>query len=148
MTFRLAWLNGLWLMLPLAAWNLLLGPRIHDARITSDAHSPAGLLWAENISRLLVFAVPMLLPLQWKTSWNKAGWILYGLGVLLYFGSWLPLFFAPASAWSSSTVGLLAPRLTPLLPFLGLALIGNNWLYGLLSLVFVTLHTCHGIQNL
>jgi hypothetical protein len=148
MSLRLTWLNCLWLMLPLMAWNILLGPRIQDARITSDAHLPAWLLLAENISRILTFALPLLLPLLWRTPWNKGGLVLYGIGTLLYFASWLPYLFAPNSAWSNSAAGLLAPRLTPLLPFLGLALIGESWLYSFVCALFVLFHTWHGIQNL
>ena len=49
---------------------------------------------------------------------------MYILGTLVYFASWLPLFMAPASAWSTSPAGLMAPRLTPFLSFLGIAIIG------------------------
>lgn len=55
---------------------------------------------------------------------------------------------APSSAWSNSAIGLLAPRLTPLLPFLGIALIGHAWPYSVVSLAFIVFHTWHGIQNL
>jgi len=148
MSFRFTWLNGLWLICPLLAWNLLLGPHMTDPRITSDANSPRGLLLAENITRIVVFVSPLLLPLQMKYIWNKTGLVIYILGTLLYFASWLPLLAAPHSSWSNSPAGLLAPRLIPLLPFLGLALIGENWPYGLISAAFVMLHTWHGVQNL
>jgi hypothetical protein len=44
MKLELQWLNGFWLILPLLGWNLILGPRITDPRVTSDAHSPKWLL--------------------------------------------------------------------------------------------------------
>jgi hypothetical protein len=115
--------------------------------VTSDANSPGWLLAAENVTRILVFALPLFLPLQVKDAWGKAGQIVYILGTLLYFASWLPLLFASASAWSNSGFGLLAPRLTPFLPFLGIALLSGSWLYGVISAVFIFLHTLHGIQN-
>jgi hypothetical protein len=148
MKLELRLLNCLWLILPLLAWNLVLGARITQESITSDAHSPKWLLIAENITRILVFALPLLLPLQLKTAWSKAGLIIYILGTLVYFASWLPLILSPGSAWSQSPAGLLAPRLTPFLAFLGIAMIGNAWPYGAISVVFVFLHTWHGIQNL
>jgi hypothetical protein len=148
MHLKLVWLNCLWLMMPLLLWNLFLGPQISDARITSDAHSPAWLLIAENITRMVVFALPLLLPLRLKDTLSKAGLGVYSIGTLIYFASWLPLLLAPASTWSNSALGLLAPRLTPFLPFLGIALIGRSWSYGLLVTLFVLLHTWHGIQNL
>jgi hypothetical protein len=93
---------------------------------------------------MLVFA----LPLQWKEIWSKAGLAIYLIGTAVYFVSWLPLLLASGSTWSQSAAGLLAPRLTPFLPFLGIALIGQSWPYGLASAVFIFLHTWHGIQNL
>lgn len=148
MQFKLAWLNCLWLIVPLLIWNLAYGPKITDPRITSDAHSPSWLLIAENMTRIMVFALPLLLPLQFKEPLNKAGWLIYIVGTLIYFASWLPFLFAPGSAWSNSTLGLLAPRLTPFLPFLGIALIGHSWPYGIFAAVFIAIHTWHGIENL
>lgn len=148
MHFKLVWLNCLWMMLPLLLWNLFLSPKITAARITSDAHSAAWLLIAENITRIAVFALPLLLPLQIKDTLSRAGLAVYILGTLIYFASWLPLVLAPSSPWSNSIPGLFAPRLTPCLPFLGIAMIGNSLPYGVLAVVFVFLHTWHGIQNL
>ncbi len=148
MSLRFIWWNCFWLVIPLLAWNLLLGPHITDPRISADANSPKGLLLAENITRIVVFVLPLLFPLRMKDIWNKTGLVVYILGTLLYFTSWLPLLVFPHSTWSNSPAGLLAPRLTPLLPFLGLALIGESWPYSLISAAFVILHTWHGIQNL
>jgi len=148
MKLDIQWLNCLWLMLPLLVWNIILGPRIKDARITSDSFSPKWLLIAENVVRLFVFVLPLLLPLQLKDNVSIIGLEIYISGTLIYFGSWLPLMFAPQSAWSKSTAGLLAPRLTPFLSFLGVAFIGNNWLYAVVAALFIILHTWHGVQNL
>jgi hypothetical protein len=148
MTTQLHLLNCFWLMIPVLLWNLVLGPRITDPRITSDKHSPAWLREAENVSRIIVFAFPLLLPLQWDDAWSKAGLVIYLVGTLSYFASWLPLLLASDSAWSNHSAGLLAPRLTPFLVFLGIALTGHSWLYGVLAAVFIVLHTWHGLQNL
>ena len=148
MRLELRLLNCIWLILPLLAWNLVLGPRITQEAITSDAHSPKWLLIVESVVRILVFALPLLIPLQVKDIWSKAGLVVYIAGTLVYFASWMPLVLAPASAWSTSPAGLLAPRLTPILSFLGIALIGGSWPYGLVATVFIFFHTWHGIQNL
>lgn len=148
MTLEIRWLNCLWLILPLIVWNLFLGPKFNDPRITSDGNSPKGLLIAENFTRMAVFALPLLIPLTLNTPLRKAGLIIYLAGTLVYFASWMPLLLAPNSTWSNSRLGLLAPRLTPLLVFLGITLIGSSWLYGGLSILFITLHTIHGVQNL
>lgn len=148
MQLTLTWFNCFLLMIPLLVWNLVLSPRITNLRVTSDANSPGWLLAAENVTRILVFALPLLLPLQVKDAWGKAGLIIYIFGTLVYFASWLPLMMSPGSIWSNSGIGLLAPRLTPFLSFLGIAIISGSWLYGLISAVFIILHTLHGIHNL
>lgn len=152
MKLELQWLNGFWLILPLLGWNLILGPRITDPRVTSDAHSPKWLLIAENVSRILVFALPLFISLPrglgWQSFLARTGLAVYILGTLVYFASWLPLLFAPTFAWSNSPAGLLAPRLTPYLSFLGIALLGSAWLYGIITAAFIIFHTWHGVQNL
>jgi hypothetical protein len=151
MKFPPTLLNAFLLILPLLAWNIVLGPKITDGRITSDAHSPKWLLAAENLTRILVFALPLLIPLggaNWQFALPKSGWVVYVAGTLVYFASWLPLLLAPGSAWSDSPAGLLAPRLTPYLSFLGIALLGGSWSYAGLSALFIFFHTWHGVQNL
>jgi hypothetical protein len=49
---------------------------------------------------------------------------------------------------AAATVGLLAPRLTPFLSFLRIALIDHSSYYLVISSVFILLHTWHGIHNL
>jgi hypothetical protein len=148
MTLGFTLFNCFLLIVPLLVWNLVLGPRIRDRRITSDAFSPRWLLAAENITRILVFAFPLLIPLHLKDSGDRAGMAVYLTGTLVYFASWLPLILSPAGSWSSLPTGLLAPRLTPLLSFLGIAMMGESWLYGLIAAAFIFFHTMHGIQNL
>ncbi|PKO01042.1 MAG: hypothetical protein CVU42_00945 [Chloroflexi bacterium HGW-Chloroflexi-4] len=148
MKFDIRILNCLWLIIPLLVWNIILGPRIVDARITSDLNSPKWLLISENIVRIFVFVLPLLLPMQLKDASSKAGLWIYIIGTLIYFASWLPILLAPQSKWSNSIAGLLAPRLTPFLSFLGLAFIGLSWQYALFAAAFILLHTWHGVQNL
>jgi hypothetical protein len=148
MQFKLVWLNCFWLIVPLLIWNLVYGPRLTDPRITSDANSPGWQLIAENIMRMPVFILPLLIPLQFREPVSKIGLAVYIMGTLIYFASWLPLLFAPGSAWSNSPLGLLAPALTPFLCLLGIALIGGSWTYGVLAVIFILIHTWHAIQNL
>lgn len=148
MKLELRWLNCLWLIVPLLAWNIILAPKITLQKVVSDANSPPWLLAAENITRILVFVFPLLLPLRVQDTISKTGLAVYLIGTLLYFITWIPLIWMPVSNWSQSAVGLLVPRLTPLLPFIGIALIGHSALYAVFSVTFITLHTWHGIQNL
>lgn len=100
------------------------------------------------MARILVFTIPLLIPWQARGAWSRIGLAVYLLGTLVYYAAWLPLIFVPTSAWSNSTAGLLAPRLTPGLSFLGVALIGGSWSYAIMAIFFIALHTWHGFQNL
>ena len=124
MKLELHWQNCFWLLVPILIWNIALAPKITVKEVISDAYSPAWLLIAENIARILVFALPLLMPLQVKDDLSKTGLIFYLAGTLIYFASWIPLILAPGSDWSQGAIGLLAPRITPFLIFFGIALIG------------------------
>ena len=145
---ELRWLNCLWLLVPLLLWNIILAPWITIEQVLSDENSPAWLLAAENITRIIVFSFPLFLPLRIRDSIDKTGLAVYLFGTMIYFASWVPLIWMPDSGWSQSVWGLLAPRLTPLMPFVGIALIGRSISYLVVSLVFIILHTWHGLQNL
>lgn len=148
MNWRMVFLNGFWLIVPLLLWNVILGPRITQEQITSDAHSPAWLLGVENIFRLVTFIFPLFLTMKFDSNLGKIGLAVYIMGTLVYFASWLPLLIAPQSPYSESMLGLFAPRLTPLISLLGVALICSSWPYGLIATVFIFFHTWHGINNL
>jgi len=92
-----------------------------------------------------VFVWPLLLPLGWQDRRSRAGLALYGLGLLIYFASWLPLIYRPEAAWSTSAAGLLAPAYTPLIWLAGIAVVGGSWPYALLSWLFVGTHVYHNI---
>jgi hypothetical protein len=87
MKFDIRLVNCLWLILPILIWNILLGPRIKDARITSDNFSPKWLLIAENSVRIFVFMLPLLMPLQLNDVTSKTGFWVYSVGTLIYFAS-------------------------------------------------------------
>ena len=76
-------LNCLWLLTPLLAWNIFLGPILTIEAIISDAHSPQWLLVLENITRLAVFILPLFIPLQLTDRRSKAGLLIYIVGTLI-----------------------------------------------------------------
>jgi hypothetical protein len=142
---RLQLLNCFWLLLPIFVWNAIFASRLPQLGFRSDAGVPRSILMAENLLRVGVFLLPLLLPLRWQDPQSRAGLALYGFGVLIYCVSWLPLLYFPEAVWSRSAAGLLAPAYTPLLWLLGIALIGRSWPYALLTLLFVGIHVYHNV---
>lgn len=146
--------NAGWLLVPVLLWNSALSSRLPNA-FTAEAFMfsiPPLLSAAENVLRIAVFALPFFPPFELAINSQKVGVAVYGVGLAIYFISWLPLIAAPASWWSTSAVGFLAPAYTPLVWLLGLALLMRRlhwpsryrwWYYVVLSIGFLGVHIGH-----
>jgi hypothetical protein len=140
---NLQWLNCFWLLIPILAWNVVFSSKLAHPAFDYDQAAPKWVLQLENVLRAAVMILPLFMPMQWDTSLSKIGVAVYLIGLLVYFGSWIPLMYAPNSAWSNSLTGFLAPAYTPLLWIVGIGLIGDWWPYLALSVVFVGVHIGH-----
>lgn len=149
------WLrNGAWLGLPPLALSFGLWGFLPEA-YSPDSFGrgiPAWLALAENVARVLVFAVPAALVADAPSRAARRGWLVYGGGVLLYAGSYLVLAAWPSSAYAHSAVGFSAPAWTTAAWFLGIALVCRTswlwrgwrwWFYLPLVVVFLALHVTH-----
>jgi hypothetical protein len=146
--------NAFLLILPVLIWDAIFTPYLPTA-YQSAVRIPWLLATGENVTRWLVILVPILMPLAIKTTRQRIGLIVYALGVLLYFTSWLVPILSPASSWSTSAAGFLAPACTPAVWLAGITLIGDSlyvrrlpyraWYYGMLAAVFVSLHVAHAV---
>lgn len=107
--------NTGWLLVPVLLWNAALISRLPRAYSPEvfEFGIPAFLAVAENSLRVAVFALPFLAPFELVTKFHKIGIAVFGVGLAIYFMSWLPLISFPGSAWSLSAVGFLAPAYTP-----------------------------------
>ena len=110
---------------------------------------------AENSLRVAVFVIPFLMPLELAVPGAARALVVYAVGTLVYFASWLALILFPVSRWSTSALGFAAPAYTPLLWLLGIALLGRQlywgtfyrwWMYLVLALVFVATHVSHTVM--
>ena len=147
-------LNCLLLLLPIMAWNLAFMnklPRAYSDEVFSK-NIPSFITTGENVFRLIVFTLPVLMPIKFETQSQKLGLWLYIAGTVVYFLSWLAQIVLPQSAWSTSAFGFLAPAYTPLIWLAGIGLIGSalyfsspyrSWMYIALSVVFVGFHLSH-----
>jgi hypothetical protein len=147
-------LNGMLLLLPIMAWNMIFAnklPRLYSPDVF-EKNIPAFITLGENLFRLIIFLLPLLMPIRIETPIQKFGLTLYIAGTLIYFLSWLAQMYFPQSAWSLSLFGSLAPAYTPLIWLVGIGLIGSSlyvaspyrsWMYITLSLLFVAFHLSH-----
>ena len=113
---------------------------------------PTWLALAENVARVLVFAVPAALVVDAPSRGARLGWAVYAAGVLLYAASYVVLAAWPGSAYAHSAVGFSAPAWTTAVWFLGIALLCREswlrrgwrwWFYLPLVAAFLALHVTH-----
>lgn len=92
------------------------------------------------------------MPLSITKPIQKKGLILYLIGLVLYFASWIVLMFSPECHPCDHILLFTAPAYTPLLWLLGIGLIGDSFYFGipfkhwyfiLASVLFLIFHNLH-----
>jgi hypothetical protein len=147
--------NCFWLIAPVLVFNLLFARQL-PAAYQIDVFwkdIPKAISLPENLLRMLVMILPVMMRLRVTTPNQKFGLALYLTGLLVYFASWAVLIASPQCAWSTSEIGFLAPAFTPILWLAGIGLIGKElqipgvpfkpWIYGTLSALFLVFHNLH-----
>ena len=142
------------LTVPIVVWNLaltrFLPPALASHEFSRDI--PALVTYGENTLRVVVMVLPFLMPLEVATVGQRRGVLLFVVGTIVYFLSWVPLMIVPQTPWSTSWLGFVAPAYTPLVWLVGLGLIGRRfylpspfrwWMYVGLACGFVALHVTH-----
>ncbi len=113
---------------------------------------PKFVSYFENISRIVVFALPVLMILSFNTRQQKIGITTYFIGLILYFLSWIIIIVYPESLWSKSQIGFMAPAFTTLIWFVGIGMVGRkafikiphlSIIYIVISTMFVIIHSLH-----
>ena len=147
-------LNCFILVIPIFLWNILFAaslPRGYSMEFFWEDIPPI-IGTTENVLRIIVFFLPLLMPLTIKTTGQKIGLGIYLVGLAIYFLSWIMQIYYPDSTWSSSLFGFLAPAYTTIIWLIGIGLIGNKLfikipyhpiIYITISAVFVFVHTTH-----
>jgi len=147
-------LNCFLLLIPLFLWNIILFdflPKSYSPDVFwKDIPNLVG--YSENILRIIVFVIPLVMVLSLKSRLQKIGLSIYFIGLILYFSSWIILIISPESNWSQSLIGFMAPAFTTIIWFIGIGLVGNKaffkfpkltLIYISLSLLFVIFHSAH-----
>ena len=146
--------NCFLLLLPIIVWNLIFMddlPKKLNMEFPMD-DIPAIIGCGENVLRVLVFALPLFMLFSLKKKIHKIGFLIYLMGAIIYFASWIALIYFPESVWSLSWLGFVAPAYTTIIFFIGIGLIGQesvlkipylSKLYILTSVLFVIFHSIH-----
>lgn len=153
-TFQKYFFNCFLLTIPILLWNYAFTDRLPKAFQPEffGKGIPPFIINIENGSRLLMFIFISLMPIEMLKPIQKKGLVLYVIGTLLYFASWLMLMYFPNSTWSKSALGLLSPAYTPLFWLIGIGLIGDSlyfnipyrrWWYFFIVIVFLIFHNWH-----
>lgn len=142
------------LTIPILIWNILLTdklPKTTKPEILIQNISPF-IVYTENITRIIVFTMMAFMPIQLLKPIQRKGLLLFIIGTIIYFVSWLLLIYYPDSVWSKSALGVLSPAYTPVLWLIGIGLIGDSfyfnfpykrWIFISLSIVFLVFHNIH-----
>ncbi len=154
MKIRKYFLNCFLLLIPIFIWNLIFIdslPQNYNMDFPmKDIPTIIGIV--ENILRIIVFVLPLTMVFSLKTKTQKIGLIIYIIGTILYFLSWIALIYFPESLWSKSILGFMALAYTTIIWFIGIGMIGKtsfikipyiSSLYILISLLFVLFHSIH-----
>ena len=145
--------NTAWLIVPPLFLNLFMGA-LPAAFSASHfwANIPAFIAIPENTFRLILCALPFILPLNIITKRQKLGLAVYVFGLVTYYLSWGAQIYLPLSVWSTHLAGFLAPAYTALIWFAGIGLISEHtffkspyrwWMYLVLSIIFICFHVTH-----
>ena len=142
------------LLVPVILWNAAFASRLPPMFALSefwrDIPVPLGL--AENVLRVFVFVLPFAMPLSVGSVGQRRGLVVFVLGSLVYFGSWLPLMLAPHSTWSTGVLGAAAPAYTPAIWLVGIGMLGRRlywgrryrwWFYLVGGAAFLVVHIVH-----
>ena len=146
--------NCFLLLIPVLLWNIFLVEYLPKGYSPEyfDKDIPSLVTYGEQILRIAVFLFPLLMVLSLKTRRQKIGFLIYILGLVIYFMSWIMLIVYPESNWSTSLIGFMAPAFTTLIFFVGIRLIGEKSFinipylsqsYIVISIVFVFVHSAH-----
>jgi hypothetical protein len=155
---RLSWTtlarNGFLLLVPVMLWDSALTsslPAVYGSSADWQAANP-GVALGENLFRWLVVLLPILMPIRVVARRQRIGLVVWAVGTVAYFASWVAVIAWPASAWSVGAIGFLAPAYLAFPWLVGIGLMSDRlyvrspyrwWQYVILSAAFTVFHTAH-----
>ena len=143
-------------LIPIFVWNIVLSSKLPSAFDPKSFNRdiPLLILVGENLFRSLIFVLPLLMKINISGIKGKIGVIIYALGTVLYFMSWLMLMYSPNSACSNNALGFIAPAYTPIIWLIGIGLMADSyyfrmkftkWHFIIPSVAFSAFHITHAL---
>lgn len=148
--------NGYIPILPILIWNIIFTSKLPPAYEPRAFNSniPLFLIIGENVFRTIIFILPIFVRFNISSKIGRRGLVIFLIGMLLYFASWILLIYAPNSVWSQSALGFAAPAYTPMIWLIGLSLMFDSyyfklayskWHYIIPSFAFLCFHCTHSL---
>lgn len=143
--------NGFILVIPVLVWNLVFYrtlPLWHQIKIGNNLEK------VDSLLRIPIFGLPLVFRFSVFTDIHQIGWVIYGIGIILYFASWIITISGNVNK-NQSVLTALGPAYTPILWLIGIGMAcwESGWrlylllLYFLSSIVFVIVHTMHTLEK-
>ena len=147
--------NGYIPLIPIFIWNYIFMsklPLVYQPQ-SFNHDIPMLISVGENLFRSIIFILPMFFKLSIEESRQRKGLVVFVIGVLLYFFSWLTLMYMPESTWSINILVFSAPAYTPIIWLVGLSMMVeryylfrySKWHYIVPAILFSIFHIYHSI---
>lgn len=147
--------NGYMPLIPILIWNYIFIPKLPLVyQPQSFNHDiPMLITVGENLFRSIIFILPLFFKLSIDESRQRKGFVVFIIGVFLYFISWLTLMYLPNSTWSNNILVFSAPAYTPIVWLVGLSMMVeryyffrySKWHYIVPAILFSIFHIYHSI---
>jgi len=147
--------NGYVPLIPIIIWNYIFMSKLPLIYQTQSFNHdiPFLITVGENIFRSVIFILPLFFKVSISESRQRKGLVVFVIGVLLYFVSWLTLVYMPASTWSDNIFVFSSPAYTPIIWLVGLSMMVercyffrySKWHYIVPAILFSIFHIYHSI---
>lgn len=145
--------NCFLLLIPIVIWNTLLYKKLPDfyqPKIWDNI--PKSIDVTENILRFLSFLLLFLFKINFETTIQRTGLLIYLAGLLMYFSSWYIQISIKTINMKKILLFRAAPAYTTIFWFIGIGMIGKysfinvpylKTIYYFIIIAFVGIHTYH-----
>ncbi len=142
--------NCFWFFLPVIIFNCVITKHLPEFYLKNILHP---IVVIEMIVRIITILFSVIMMISLENKIGKIGLVVYIIGVLLYFVSYIIVIKVPMVSFHNNLFIILAPYWTSVLWLIGIGLLGNKlfismpyhyMVYITLSIVFAMIHSYHG----